>query len=109
MAVGIFQGSFYKVKYVARGVARTSIGAVSGEAGRTCLLRRADSGRNDRKVQKVQNTLSGEVVSSPSRRKVLIATIEYNIDDWNIKVKIGGLGVHVSFYITCFLLKKRSY
>ncbi|KAG0152207.1 hypothetical protein CROQUDRAFT_85940 [Cronartium quercuum f. sp. fusiforme G11] len=27
------------------------------------------------------------------RRKVLIATLEYEIADWNIKVKIGGLGV----------------
>ncbi|MBW0476037.1 hypothetical protein O181_015752 [Austropuccinia psidii MF-1] len=27
------------------------------------------------------------------RRKVLIATLEYEIIDWNIKVKIGGLGV----------------
>ena len=28
-----------------------------------------------------------------TRRTVLIATMEYNIEDWNIKVKIGGLGV----------------
>ncbi|KAI1946355.1 Cell wall alpha-1,3-glucan synthase ags1 [Ophidiomyces ophidiicola] len=27
------------------------------------------------------------------RRKVLIATMEYDIEDWNIKIKIGGLGV----------------
>ncbi|EAW10021.1 alpha-1,3-glucan synthase Ags3 [Aspergillus clavatus NRRL 1] len=27
------------------------------------------------------------------RRTVLIATMEYNIEDWNVKVKIGGLGV----------------
>lgn len=27
------------------------------------------------------------------RRTVLIATMEYNIEDWKIKVKIGGLGV----------------
>ncbi|KAL7416221.1 putative alpha-1,3-glucan synthase [Mrakia frigida] len=27
------------------------------------------------------------------RRKVLLATLEYEIMDWNIKVKIGGLGV----------------
>lgn len=32
-------------------------------------------------------------VVSPKRRKVMIATMEYNIDDWNIKIKIGGLGV----------------
>ena len=30
---------------------------------------------------------------SPNRRSVLIATIEYMIEDWDIKVKIGGLGV----------------
>ncbi|KAK4971939.1 hypothetical protein LTR66_011355, partial [Elasticomyces elasticus] len=29
----------------------------------------------------------------PRRRTVLIATMEYNIEDWNLKVKIGGLGV----------------
>ena len=33
---------------------------------------------------------------SPDRRTVLIATIEYEIEDWNIKVKIGGLGVMAS-------------
>ncbi|KAA1072157.1 Cell wall alpha-1,3-glucan synthase ags1 [Puccinia graminis f. sp. tritici] len=27
------------------------------------------------------------------RRKVLIATLEYEITDWKLKVKIGGLGV----------------
>lgn len=30
---------------------------------------------------------------SEKRRTVLIATLEYDIDDWNIKIKIGGLGV----------------
>jgi alpha-1,3-glucan synthase len=28
-----------------------------------------------------------------SRRTVLIATMEYDIEDWDIKIKIGGLGV----------------
>ncbi|KAJ5081763.1 hypothetical protein NUU61_010027 [Penicillium alfredii] len=27
------------------------------------------------------------------RRKVLVATMEYDLDDWGIKIKIGGLGV----------------
>ncbi|KAG9244410.1 glycoside hydrolase family 13 protein [Calycina marina] len=35
-------------------------------------------------------------IGSPSRRKVLIATMEYEIEDWNIKIKIGGLGVMAS-------------
>jgi alpha-1,3-glucan synthase len=30
---------------------------------------------------------------APSRRVVLIATMEYDIEDWGIKIKIGGLGV----------------
>ncbi|TDZ25540.1 Cell wall alpha-1,3-glucan synthase mok13 [Colletotrichum orbiculare MAFF 240422] len=33
------------------------------------------------------------VTGGPARRKVLIATMEYNIDDWKISIKIGGLGV----------------
>ncbi|KAK3698923.1 hypothetical protein LTR37_016710 [Vermiconidia calcicola] len=31
--------------------------------------------------------------TSLSRRTVLIATMEYDIEDWGIKIKIGGLGV----------------
>ncbi|KAJ5701605.1 hypothetical protein N7488_009153 [Penicillium malachiteum] len=30
---------------------------------------------------------------NPHRRTVLIATMEYDIEDWGIKIKIGGLGV----------------
>ena len=30
---------------------------------------------------------------APDRRSVLIATMEYDIEDWGIKIKIGGLGV----------------
>jgi hypothetical protein len=38
--------------------------------------------------------LKGGVVSSTvntRRRTVLIATMEYDIEDWGIKIKIGGL------------------
>ena len=47
-------------------------------------------------------TMSSEVRNQPSplpgfedpdRRTVLIATMEYDIEDWAIKIKIGGLGV----------------
>ncbi|KAL8948183.1 MAG: hypothetical protein Q9222_005608 [Ikaeria aurantiellina] len=34
-----------------------------------------------------------EAVSNTRRRTVLIATMEYDIEDWGIKIKIGGLGV----------------
>ena len=33
------------------------------------------------------------VTPPPKRRTVLIATMEYDIEDWGIKIKIGGLGV----------------
>lgn len=32
-------------------------------------------------------------VIEPPRRTILIGTMEYDISDWNIKIKIGGLGV----------------
>lgn len=32
-------------------------------------------------------------INSDKRRTVLIATMEYDIEDWEIKIKIGGLGV----------------
>ena len=35
-------------------------------------------------------------VGSPSRRTVLVATMEYEIEDWSVKIKIGGLGVMAS-------------
>ncbi|KAK5088183.1 Cell wall alpha-1,3-glucan synthase ags1 [Lithohypha guttulata] len=36
---------------------------------------------------------TGNLVSTDKRRMVLIATMEYDIEDWGTKVKIGGLGV----------------
>ena len=35
----------------------------------------------------------GADAGAPNRRMVLIATMEYDIEDWGIKIKIGGLGV----------------
>lgn len=35
----------------------------------------------------------GAAGAGAGRRTVLIATMEYDIEDWNIKIKIGGLGV----------------
>lgn len=49
-------------------------------------------------VDEVVPTKSGAVIGWPEdpakpRRKVLIASLEYEILDWKLKVKIGGLGV----------------
>ena len=34
-----------------------------------------------------------DATANPHQRTVLIATMEYDIEDWGIKIKIGGLGV----------------
>lgn len=47
-------------------------------------------------VLPVPNTPGQDMSADPlayKRRTVLIATMEYDIEDWNIKIKIGGLGV----------------
>ncbi|KAJ5580345.1 uncharacterized protein N7459_006330 [Penicillium hispanicum] len=50
-----------------------------------------DSEKASSEVVTPQNIpLAGSV---EQRRTVLIATMEYDIQDWNVKVKIGGLGV----------------
>jgi alpha-1,3-glucan synthase len=89
VAVGIFQGSFYQVKYVARGVGRTGFGSFFATMKKKIMgYKQVDT------IAPTSGTnVVARVVEEASRRKVLIATIEYNIDDWNIKVKIGGLGV----------------
>ncbi|THX82417.1 putative alpha 1,3 glucan synthase [Aureobasidium pullulans] len=46
--------------------------------------------------QRYDSGASGITIASAGkekRRKVIIATMEYDISDWNLKVKIGGLGV----------------
>lgn len=37
--------------------------------------------------------MAGNAGATLKRRTVLVATMEYDISDWNIRVKIGGLGV----------------
>jgi hypothetical protein len=79
------------VKYVARSVGLSEFGTAfvtlkkTTWGGRQNVTRAQHSGG-------VHITREVSVVSA-SQRKVIIATIEYNIDDWNIKVKTGDLGV----------------
>jgi hypothetical protein len=39
-------------------------------------------------------------------RTVLIATMEYEIEDWNIKIKIGGLGAMAQYLLRNLNSKK---
>lgn len=97
--VYIFMVSFYKVKFNEVGVSeKHSLSPMvflkklapgrSGENPINPLLRVAN------KTGFMQSTTAlGAAGASGKRRMVLIATMEYDIEDWAIKIKIGGLGV----------------
>ncbi|KAK1758077.1 alpha-1,3-glucan synthase [Echria macrotheca] len=78
-AVWTFMGSFYKIKV-------NKIGFKRARSPFRSLIP-YEQFRHKSEADKELGPVSGK------RRKVIIATMEYNIDDWNIKIKIGGLGV----------------
>lgn len=97
LAVLIFMWTFYGIKYNRYGVkakSSTNYFPILGAFGKST---------NDLKDSTpVKEKLFGskgpaEIIGWPEdknkRRKVLIATLEYEIIDWKLKVKIGGLGV----------------
>jgi alpha-1,3-glucan synthase len=96
LAVFVFVGAFYKVKVVEKGIKSNSvsIGSALLHPMSAIRARRAEKKANsDRSSSEHGDGAVGLSDLPPKRRTVLIATVEYNIDDWNIKVKIGGLGV----------------
>lgn len=99
LAVAIFMWSFYGIKYNQFGVkpAKESnyfpiIGALTGKKDKE----KGDDHTFSEKVS-IGHSKNTEIIGWPEdkhkRRKVLIATLEYEIIDWKLKVKIGGLGV----------------
>lgn len=99
LAVVIFMWSFYGIKYNRFGVKpknHTNYFPILGAFGHKSTSDLKDTGGH--MAEKVfghkHNT---EIIGWPEdknkRRKVLIATLEYEIIDWKLKVKIGGLGV----------------
>jgi alpha-1,3-glucan synthase len=101
VAVLLFRKSFYGVKHNYIGVEdkesvlRAMIPALDKmSAGLKGFLKR-DRGAEAKPSFSSDDPLAGDI-GSPNRRKVLIATMEYDIEDWNIKIKIGGLGVMAS-------------
>lgn len=108
VAVWMYMQSFYDIKFNEIGIAeKASIipMAVKNVFGRgyKSLGHDAETGSpqpekhhflsalRKRKDTFLQST--GNLVSTDKRRMVLIATMEYDIEDWQIKIKIGGLGV----------------
>ncbi|PIA97098.1 Cell wall alpha-1,3-glucan synthase ags1 [Cercospora beticola] len=100
LSVWIFVRSFYKIKFNQVGITeklglirllpyglRKRLQPMPGEERETLLSKlKRQSLIFSRKTEAI-------MAQSESRRKVLIATMEYDIEDWAIKIKIGGLGV----------------
>ncbi|TDZ36175.1 Cell wall alpha-1,3-glucan synthase ags1 [Colletotrichum spinosum] len=93
-AVQAFKRSFYKVKFNEQGAQATSRLGMLVEKTRNVFLGAA--GAVPLKMRGSSTDLisaAAAAATAGKRKRVLIATMEYNIDDWNVKIKIGGLGV----------------
>lgn len=91
----IFKKTFYKIKLNQVGVSEKKtlislnvLKIFKYEPGdsRNLLVRLATKSKFLQSTSAFGNRTS-------NRRKVLVATMEYDIDDWGIRIKIGGLGV----------------
>ncbi|EXJ62578.1 alpha-1,3-glucan synthase [Cladophialophora yegresii CBS 114405] len=91
-----FMQSFYQIKFNEVGISekKSFIPAVFKRTSKK-LPDEEDSSRVLTKFSRKPKFLqpTGALLDQQKRRTVLIATMEYDIEDWAIKIKIGGLGV----------------
>jgi alpha-1,3-glucan synthase len=99
-AVWAFMQSFYGVKFNEVGVARKGSMLLNVLTKKFQRLPDGDEEKPKPKFlakvmgkSKFINTRDTIIEHGGARRTVLIATMEYDIEDWAIKIKIGGLGV----------------
>ncbi|KAF8843644.1 glycoside hydrolase family 13/glycosyltransferase family 5 protein [Paxillus ammoniavirescens] len=99
LAVVVFMWSFYGIRHNRYGV-EPSRGAtkyipIIGSLGNKSTTSLKDGAHISEKIFRPKP--AAEIIGWPEdknkRRKVLISTLEYEIIDWKLKVKIGGLGV----------------
>lgn len=98
IAMWAFWFSFYQVKHNKVGVMEMNNlgGFAQARAPFQRLASRRDSiASRHQSISDNNPNATGLQASmgSDNRRTVLIATMEYEIEDWDIKIKIGGLGV----------------
>ncbi|KAJ7774879.1 modular protein with glycoside hydrolase family 13 and glycosyltransferase family 5 domains [Mycena metata] len=96
IAVLVFMWSFYGIKHNQFGVkakSSTSYFPILGLGHKSSK----EDGEHHLSEKLFGHKHNTEIIGWPEdknkRRKVLIATLEYEIIDWKVKVKIGGLGV----------------
>ncbi|KAF3766254.1 family 5 glycosyltransferase [Cryphonectria parasitica EP155] len=89
LAVWIYFRSYYTIRMNQIGTA--DVGGFWGRV-KTRVLESAAMAPLRKPVPEDKGKSIEAMALSASRRTTLIATMEYEIDDWNIKIKIGGLG-----------------
>ncbi|EMD38388.1 bifunctional glycoside hydrolase family 13 glycosyltransferase family 5 protein [Gelatoporia subvermispora B] len=101
LAVIIFMWSFYGIKYNQWGVKpnkdHSNYFPILGHLGNKSSTNLKESVPMSEKMFGHHHKHNAEIIGWPEdknkRRTVLISTLEYEIIDWKLKVKIGGLGV----------------
>ncbi|EPQ58265.1 modular protein with glycoside hydrolase family 13 and glycosyltransferase family 5 domains [Gloeophyllum trabeum ATCC 11539] len=100
LAVAVFMWSFYGIRYNKWGVKpnkdHSNYFPIIGSLGNKSAsdLKEAATPMSEKMFgHKHPEQIIGWPEDKNKRRKVLIATLEYEIIDWKLKVKIGGLGV----------------
>lgn len=100
LGIWAFRMSFYQVKFNQTGVTeKKDVFDFFKPIKADAALRDAVAGMFNASKMNITGKAVGpaaEVAPLNQRRRVLIATMEYDIEDWNTKVKIGGLGVMAS-------------
>lgn len=98
VAVVVFMWTFYGIRHNRYGVRPKGASKylpILGSLGNRSTTDFKDNMPISEKIFRPKHP--GDVIGWPEdkdkRRKVLIATLEYEIMDWKLKVKIGGLGV----------------
>ncbi|KAF1995683.1 glycosyltransferase family 5 protein [Amniculicola lignicola CBS 123094] len=104
LAIWLFVKSFYHVKFNKRGMSEKPknwsnaiYGAiVKTQSGSGLALGLFGGKQKEKTVANPQRAEGFATIEGENRRTVLIATMEYEIEDWQLKIKIGGLGVMAS-------------
>jgi alpha-1,3-glucan synthase len=93
-AVWLFRWSFYEIRYNQWGMEpKNSHTSYFPTAGRETAVFTLINDKMFSGIRKYTEQSIGWPELKEKRRQVLIATLEYEIIDWKLTVKIGGLGV----------------
>lgn len=100
-ACWVFRKAFYSIKFNQYGFQEKGSFAVLSklpfiQSSRVYLKQQNEKGELSKSVQPESQMESRWPHNPAVRRKILIATLEYDIPDWKLQVKIGGLGVMAS-------------